>query len=108
MKKTKLGQELIAALQEAADYHDGKIDLRTTDVELPKEPKKLSTSAIRSIRNKLNLSQPVFAKYLGVSDKSVKAWEQGLSTPSGAAARLLEIAQNNVNIFKKLVMMSSN
>jgi putative transcriptional regulator len=108
MKKTKLGQDLIAALGEAIDYHQGKIDLRTTEFELPNEPKKLTTSAIRSIRSKLNLSQPVFAKYLGVSDKAVKAWEQGLSTPSGAAARLLEIAQKNVNIFKKLVMISSN
>ena len=38
-KKTTPGQELIEALKEANQYHDGKISLRTQDIILPKQPK---------------------------------------------------------------------
>ena len=37
-KKKTLGQELIEALKEANQYHDGKISLRTQTIELPDEP----------------------------------------------------------------------
>ena len=39
------------------------------------------------------LSQPVFAQYLNVSDKLVKKWEQGDSKPRGAALKMLSIAE---------------
>lgn len=48
---------------------------------------------VRNLRTKNNLSQPVFAQYLNVSDKLVKKWEQGLSKPTGAALKMLSIAE---------------
>ncbi|HEA17913.1 MAG TPA: DNA-binding transcriptional regulator [Pseudoalteromonas prydzensis] len=48
---------------------------------------------VRSLRQKNNLSQPVFARYFNVSDKLVKKWEQGESKPRGAALKMLSLAQ---------------
>ncbi|MGR0278690.1 helix-turn-helix domain-containing protein [Marinomonas dokdonensis] len=48
---------------------------------------------IRRLRLKYNLSQPVFAQYFNVSDKLVKKWEQGDSSPRGAALKMLAIAE---------------
>lgn len=48
---------------------------------------------VRNLRLKYNLSQPVFAQYLNVSDKLVKKWEQGDSSPKGAALKMLSIAE---------------
>lgn len=48
---------------------------------------------VRNLRLKYNLSQPVFAQYFNVSDKLVKKWEQGDSSPRGAALKMLSIAE---------------
>ena len=37
------------------------------------------------------MSQKAFAGYLGVSPKTVEAWEAGTNQPSGAASRLLSM-----------------
>lgn len=102
-RKKTLGQELVSALKEANAYHTGKISLRTLDVELPEEPEELSSQQIKKIRESLNVSQPVFARFLGVTDKAVKAWEQGGSRPNGCALRLMEIAKNHPKDFFKLI-----
>lgn len=48
---------------------------------------------VRNLRLRYNLSQPVFAQYLNVSDKLVKKWEQGDSSPKGAALKMLSLAE---------------
>jgi len=102
-KKKTFGKELVEALIEANEYHDDKISLRTTTIELPDEPEELSREQIKKIRESLNVSQPVFARFLGVSDKAVKAWEQGGARPNGCALRLMEIAKNYPDHFFKLI-----
>lgn len=103
-KKKTLGQELIEALKEANQYHDGKISLRTQTIELPDEPEELSHREIKEIRESLNLSQPVFAIFLGVTDKAVKSWERkDGSRPNGCALRLMEIAKKHPEAFFELI-----
>lgn len=104
MAKSKtLGSEIVEALKEANSYHDGKISLRSETFELPDDPQELSGKQIKEIRESLNISQPIFAKFLGVSDKAVKAWERGGAKPNGAALRLLEIAKNHPKEFFQLI-----
>ncbi len=58
------------------------------DVEIPEDPPSMDKKTVKKIgEDILHVSQPIFAKYLGVSDKAVKAWEQGLSKPNGSAVR---------------------
>jgi putative transcriptional regulator len=103
MKKTKLGQELISSLTEAVEYERGKKTLRTTTVEIPEPAKYWRKEQIARLRKEVfGVSQPVFASLLSVTSSTVKAWEQGLKTPSGAASRLLEVAEIDPNLFKKL------
>jgi DNA-binding transcriptional regulator YiaG len=104
MKKTKLGSALIESMEEALNWHDGKMKLNTYEMDIPDAPPSLSKKDVKYIREKiLKVSQPVLAKYLGVTDKAVKAWEQGLSKPSGSSARLLQIAQSNPKAFIKIL-----
>ena len=51
-----------------------------------------SPEQIKALRLKNGLSQPVFARYLNVSDKLVKKWEQGDSSPKGPALKMLTLA----------------
>jgi putative transcriptional regulator len=74
------------------EHAEGKRELRTT-VLIKTEP--MSKDEVRELREELKASQAVFANYLNVSPKSVQAWEQGIGKPTGAALRLLRIAQKN-------------
>lgn len=54
-----------------------------------------TSSEIKEIRNKTGLTQALFAKYMGVSVKTVEAWEAGKNSPEGAARRMLSLTRNN-------------
>jgi len=57
----------------------------------PVEP--LSPGAIRALREREHLSQPVFARYLNVSKNLVSDWERGVKRPGGPALRLLTVIE---------------
>jgi putative transcriptional regulator len=51
----------------------------------------ISANEIQSARKRLGLSQEQFADVFGVSASSLRKWEQGQYTPSGAAKALLKV-----------------
>ena len=58
------------------------------------EPVKLyEANDVKRIRQSTGMSQKTFASYLGVSGKTVEAWEAGTNRPSGAASRLLRMME---------------
>lgn len=59
-------------------------------------------SDITRVRNKVNMSQPAFAELMGVSVRTLQAWEQGKRNPSGAAKTLLRVAETHPEILRKL------
>jgi putative transcriptional regulator len=58
---------------------------------------------VRALRQRLGLSQPVFAQALNVSAATVQHWEQGHKRPSGAAKRLLEVVAEDPQIIVRRV-----
>lgn len=101
--QTKLGQGLLKGLKEAVAYNNKKMDLRTQTLEIPDAPPEFNKSEIKEVREELNVSQPIFAKILGVSDGTVKAWESGANTPQGSSARLIQIAKHNPQKFIEML-----
>jgi len=71
-------------------------ELNALGVEIPKVD--VSAEEIKKIRSSINLSQSVFAKMLNVSPSSVKQWEQGKRTPTGATKVLLELLEKEPHI----------
>lgn len=57
--------------------------------------KEYNSKQIQNIRKKTGMSQKVFAGYMGVSVKTIEAWETGTNHPSGAASRLLNMMEMN-------------
>jgi putative transcriptional regulator len=47
---------------------------------------------LKALRERLHVSQPVLAMYLGVTKSTVAQWEQGAKKPRGPALRLLNLA----------------
>ncbi|MDU4365642.1 MAG: DNA-binding transcriptional regulator, partial [Klebsiella oxytoca] len=50
---------------------------------------------IKALRDQLNVSQPVFARYLNTSVSTVQKWESGAKRPGGLALKLLNIVQKH-------------
>ena len=92
-KKTKrnIGQEILDAITE---IQSGK----------GKKYRVYAPSDIKSVREKLSLSQSGFATILHVSTRTLQAWEQGLRRPSGAAQALLAIAAARPDVVKQVLV----
>ncbi len=85
-----LFSDLEQGLREAIDFEKGNGKAKTTTLMI--EPvKKYSNVDIKRIRNEAGMTQAVFAKYMGVSPKTVEAWELGRTHPTGPAYRLIDI-----------------
>jgi len=89
---TSLFEDLQEGLSQAIAFEKGigKAKVRTLII-MP--VKKYTNDEIRTIRNNAGMTQTTLAKYLGVSKKTVEAWENGRTHPTGPAYRLLEILE---------------
>lgn len=65
------------------------------------EPKSFSAKSIKKLRQKLNVSQSIFAQIIGISVNALRNWEQERNKPSTIACRFLEIIENDPKLFLK-------
>ena len=80
--------EFYEALKEGSEAVTKRFTVRT--VELNLKPRSYTGEDVRRVRDLLGLSQPLFARFLGVSVKAVRAWENGGKKPSDMACRFLD------------------
>lgn len=94
---------IMQGLGEAVAYSGGKSKnarLHTVSVEpLPK----FDAESVKAVRSGLGMTQVMFASVMGVSTKTVEAWEQGLNMPSGSSCRLLEMFRTDPSAAHRLV-----
>ena len=85
-----LFSDLRQGLQEAIDYEKGIGKAKVTKYTI--DPiKSLTSKEIRGIRIKAGMTQKTFADCMGVSVKTIEAWECGRTHPTGPAYRLMDI-----------------
>ncbi len=89
-------ESIVQGLTEAEQYQQGNISVRKTKLTI-KPVETFSTDDIKQIRKKTGLSQVSFAGTIGVSPKTIEAWENGRNKPEGAARRLLEVIRDDPN-----------
>ena len=93
-------ESIMQGLTEAVDYQQGKSSPRRMKLTI-KPVDTFNTDDIKQIRQKTGLSQVVFAGSLGVSPKTVEAWENGRNKPEGASRRLLEIVRDDPGFLQR-------
>ena len=85
-------EEIKIGLQQAIEYESGVLQAKSTKLSvLPTDV--FTAQQIKAIRAGTGLTQATFAKFMGVSVKTVEAWESGRNHPEGAACRLLAITK---------------
>ena len=94
-------KSIIAGLDEAVEHAKGNpVKVRTRKVGVKPIPH-FHGKKIREIRNNLNLSQRTFSHVMGVSVKTVEAWETGTNEPNGTAQRVLGMLEKDNKLFEK-------
>lgn len=98
MASKKYRSDALAAIHEMAEglREVGAIDKRTMrefDEACLVPVPDYTGQQIKAIRERENVSQPVFAHYLAVSRNVVSDWERGIKKPAGPTKRLLSIIE---------------
>lgn len=75
-------------------------------VVLDLQPHAYTAEQVKDTRKLLRASQALFAQFLGVSPKTVRAWEQGKS-PSDIACRFMDEIQRNPEYWRKRLKESA-
>jgi putative transcriptional regulator len=93
-KKASVATRMIQGLQEFVDALKTKQPITekftVRVIQLDLRPCKYDPEQVKKTRRLLHASQAVFARFLGVSVKTVRAWEQGVNTPNDMACRFMD------------------
>ena len=106
--RKNLGPLLVRSMREAVRIESGALrparrHRRTiTDVTVSPPPA-YGASRIRELRDRLGLSQPLFAQALNVSVGTIRGWEQGARVPDGPSRRLLEVVEQEPKVLLRAV-----
>jgi len=103
--KKSIGEEIIESLKEAVEGLRSGIPLEEVltcrRVEVAPRTTEYGTSDAKQVRQLLRASQAIFAKFLGVSVQTVRAWEQGENVPSDIAKRFMDEIRHDPDYWRK-------
>lgn len=103
--KRSIGEEIIDGLEDFAKALEtnesipAKYTCRRIALDL--HPQTYGPTLVRKTRTLLGVSQAVFAQFLGVSVKTVSAWEQGRNVPQDVACRLMDEIRHDPSYWQK-------
>lgn len=97
-KDTDFFSGIMEGLNEALAYEKGKASAETFA-----RKQSLPDVDVSAIRNELSMTQKSFAKILGVSCRTVEAWECGKSTPTPTAKKLIYLIKEDHSLIDKLI-----
>lgn len=88
---------LMDGLEEALAYSKG-----TASAETFSRKRSLPSINVAEMRMSLDMTQKAFAAMLGVSRRTVEAWESGKSNPTPTAKKLMYLIQQDHSLIQKL------
>ena len=97
-KDTDFFSGIMEGLSEALSYEKGKANAETFA-----RKQSLPIVNIREIRTTLSMTQKSFAEVLGVSCRTVEAWECGKTAPTPTAKKLIYLIQQDHSLVNKLI-----
>ena len=100
-------ESIMTGLNEALDDAQSEKPILKRHKVIVEPVKVFEADEVKKIRNSTGMSQKVFASYMGVSDKTVEAWEAGTNHPSGAASRLLSMIEKDKELIIKFTFVTN-
>ena len=106
MSKNNVYGSIRAGLNEAVDDAKSERPILKRHKVTVEPVRVFEADEVKKIRNSTGMSQKIFASYMGVSDKTVEAWEAGTNHPSGVASRLLSMMEMDKELIRKFPFVS--
>ena len=101
MSKRKIFDEMMEGVRAMKSHREGKITLRTYNVETTPLPK-VDAKLIRDTRKRLHCSRAVFARKLRINERTLEKWEQGRAKPNPQAAALVLLVRKYPDTLDRL------
>ena len=105
MSEMSFAEKLIQSAKQAEAHSAGRKKLRTNIIEIQPIPN-YNPQQIKDFRARLGLTQGLMGGIVGVSSKTIEAWEAGYRRPSSTAMRVLAELDTNPSYFKKIAKVS--
>lgn len=99
--KRDLFDEMKEGFNALKSAREGKITLRQHVVEKKPAPS-ITPAELMTLREKLNLSRTVFARYLRTNERTLENWEQGRASPNAQAAILIRMVERYPDTVERL------
>ena len=99
-------ESILNGLNEAIEYENGRGTARVAKCTVNPVPD-FNAAEIKEVRNSLGMTQATFAQVMGVSQKTVEAWEAGTNKPVGSARRFLSIVKMDPTLLTKWNIISA-
>jgi putative transcriptional regulator len=99
-----LFNELTEGFDALAAHREGKRTLRTHTVKV-RPTLKVSASELAKLRERMNLSRAVFARYLRTNVRTLENWEQGRASPNAQAVLLIRLVQRYPDTVERLAQI---
>lgn len=90
-------ESIIQGLNEAVQYEKGNLKAKKVKCTINPVPE-FTADEIKNVRAELDMTQAIFAAVMGVSQKTVEAWEAGTNVPIGTARRMLSMLRDDPTI----------
>jgi putative transcriptional regulator len=101
MKKRDIYSEIVEGFDALKLEREGKLTLRQIKMEANPVPV-LAPQEVLAIREQLNLSRAVFARYLRTQPRTLENWEQGRAKPNAQAALLIRMVAQFPDMVQRL------
>ncbi len=99
-------ESIIKGLNEAIAYENGEGNARVVKCTVNPAPE-FNAEEIKDVRLSLGMTQVTFAQVMGVSVKTVEAWEAGTNKPIGSARRLLSFLRSDPGMISRFNVISA-
>jgi len=96
--KEKLFQGLLQCVREMKAIRSGKAKPSRTFTFTFDEP-----TDVAKVQGQLGVTQPLFARLLGISEKTLQNWELGRREPAGPAKVLLKVSARHPKLLLETV-----
>ena len=101
MENNAYFNSIMTGLDEALKVSKGELKtVKRRKVTVSPVPE-YNANRIKKIRESLNLSQMIFAEAMGVSIKTIEAWESGRNKPQGPASRFLQLLEQDSHFLEE-------
>lgn len=98
-------EESVNQLNQYAEGNTEHVEVVTYKLrDLPQ----IDLASVKELRKDLGATQKTFGDVLGVSTRTVEAWEIGRSFPNGSAARLMQLMLDNPSIKQSIKQTIKN